>query len=387
MTSYDFIINPSINVSPYCYSILKLDVYQSCSHRCIYCFGRWYRIPEVYEIKPFPNILENFKKILKFVKRNNLKILPFRLSTLIDPFQITEENYRVSGKIMNLCLNYDIPLIINTKATLLLESNYFNLLKKLNDKGIIVVQVSFSTLNNNIAKVLEPNTPPPNLRLDMIEKFSVENIPVVVRLQPFIPGITDYEIEKSIEEFKYANVKQVVVEVLRDEIENLKIYEELAYDKSMYKSIEEWSSYSPSIEIPLKIIRPNINWKIKVYSRVRDLCIKYGLQFSTCKEGFYDYHTALNCCGIHFMNSTKYILRPTLNEAWIYYMKNNKLPIFEELVNSLNNSYIFGNKLNKYPRLLKKKMKSHEKILYEILNLRRNELSYLLPTINIKFNR
>ncbi|MEM1550053.1 MAG: radical SAM protein [Candidatus Methanomethylicia archaeon] len=383
MTLYDFVINPSINVSPYCYSILRLDPYQSCSHRCIYCFGRWYRTPESYDIKPIPNIIESFKRILKFLNRNNLKIIPFRLSTLIDPFQNIEEDYRVSRKIINLCLNYDIPLIINTKAILPLKSDYLNLLEKLNEKGIVIVQISFSTLNDDIAKVLEPNTPPPISRLNMIEKLSSENIPVIVRLQPFIPGISDYEIEKSIEEFKYAGAKQIIVEVLRDEIENLKVYMELAYDKSIYENLDEWSSYSPSVEVPSKIVRPSINWKIKIYSKIRELCVKYGLQFSTCKEGFYDYHTASNCCGMQFIDSSKYIRRPTLYEAWIYYKTNNKLPNFKELVDSLNDSYIFGDEVKRYPKLLKKKIKSHEKILCELLNERRNELINLLPTINI----
>lgn len=384
MASYDFVINPSINVSPYCYSILRLDPYQSCNHRCMYCFGRWYRTSETHDIKPIPNILESFKRILNFLKRNNLKIIPFRLSTLIDPFQNIEEDYRVSRKIMNLCLNYDVPLIINTKAILPLKPDYLDLLKKLSNKSIVIVQISFSTLNNDISKVLEPNVPSPISRLDMMEKLSIENIPVIVRMQPFIPGISDYEIEKSIEEFKYAGARQIIVEVLRDEIENLKFYKELAYDKSIYENLDEWSSYSPSVEVPSKIIRPNIHWKTKIYSKIRELCIKYGLQFSTCKEGFYDYHTAPNCCGIHFIDSSKYIQRPTLYEAWIYYKTNNKLPNFKELVTSLNDSYIFGDEVKRYPRSLKKKIKSHEKILYELLNERRNELINLLPTTNIK---
>lgn len=383
MVSHDFVINPSINVSPYCYSILRLDPYQSCSHRCVYCFGRWYRGSEANDIKFIPNIIESFKRIIKFIVRNNLKIIPFRLSTLIDPFQTVEAHYRISGKIMNLCLKYDLPLIINTKSILPLESEYFNLLKMLGDRGLIVLQISFSTLNNDIAKILEPNAPPPNLRLDMIEKFSKENIPVIVRLQPFIPGITDYEIERSIEEFKYAGVKQIIVEALRDEIENLNLYAKIAYDNSIYKSLDYWATYSPSVEVSSKIVRPNIDWKRNVYRKIMELCIKYGLQFSTCKEGFYNYHTALNCCGMHFLEPSKYVLRPTLNEVYMYYLKHNSIPRFNELEYSLNDSYIYGEKIRLYPRNLRKKMKGHEKILNEIINERRNELSILLPAINM----
>ncbi|MEM2960437.1 MAG: radical SAM protein [Candidatus Bathyarchaeia archaeon] len=374
-----FVINPSINVSPYCYSILKVEPYLTCKHECIYCFGRWYRTISPCENDITPNVIQGFKRILSSLKKRNLKTIPYRLSTLVDPFQPKEENHHVSKRIMDICLKNETPLIINTKATLLLDKDYFNILKKLSDKSIVVVQVSLSTINNRIAGILEPGAPSPEKRLDMAEKLSGENIPVIVRLQPFIPGITDCEVEEILRQSRYSGARQVIVEALRDEVANLKIYENLAYDKELYEDCSAWVSYSPSVEVPSKIARPHIKWRFKVYEAVRNLCDKHGLEFSTCKEGLYNYHTAENCCGLHLLDGSKYMLRPTLNEVWSYYKRNNKIPYFEELVKNLPDIYIFKDRLKSYPRALRKKIIAHEKILTDVLNRRRDELNTLLP--------
>jgi len=373
-----FVVNPSINVSPYCYSILRVEPYSTCGHRCVYCFGRWYRVESAEGMEL--DAVKGFKRILKFLRKRSLRIMPFRLSTLVDPFQPIEEERRLSRHIMKLCLKYEAPLIINTKATLLLKDDLLSILRGLSDRGLVIVQVSLSTINAGFARILEPNAPQPIERLNMAEKLSGENVPVIVRLQPFIPGITDHEVENIIRQSRYAGVKQIIVEALRDEIKNLKIYEKLAYSKAAYDDLSAWLPYSPSVELPSKIIRPGIEWRIKVYAGVKSLCDKHGLEFSTCKEGLYDYHTARNCCGIHHITDGKYALRPTLYEAWKYYGKRGEIPSFNELLTSLNEAYIFGDEMKRYPRPLRKKMRSHEKILKEILDEKRDIIKTLLPT-------
>ncbi|MEM1989276.1 MAG: radical SAM protein [Candidatus Bathyarchaeia archaeon] len=381
MSLESLVINPSINVSPYCYSILRVEPYSSCWHRCIYCFGRWYRADSADESIVEPNSIGNFRRTLKFLGRRSLKTMPFRLSTLVDPFQPVEEKYHVSRHIMSLCLKYRAPLIINTKAALLSRGELQNILKKLNSEGLVIVQISISTVNTEIAKMLEPNAPPPSDRLDMAEKLSKENIPVIIRLQPFMPGITDYEIDEIIKQSHYAGARQIIVEALRDEVENLKIYEGLAYEKDAYRDLDSWIHYSPSVEVSSKIIRPSVKWRLKAYARVKELCDRYGLEFSTCKEGFYNYHTARNCCGMHHLEDGKYLLRPTLSEAWAYYEKRGVIPRFDEFASELADIYLFGERIRQYPRELRKKILSHEKILREVLDERRDMIKALLPTL------
>ncbi|MEM2593992.1 MAG: hypothetical protein QXV96_03685, partial [Candidatus Bathyarchaeia archaeon] len=122
-------------------------------------------------------------------------------------------------------------------------------------------------------------------------------------------------------------------------------------------------------------------WRLKAYARVKELCDRYGLEFSTCKEGFYNYHTARNCCGMHHLEDGKYLLRPTLSEAWAYYEKRGVIPRFDEFASELADIYLFGERIRQYPRELRKKILSHEKILREVLDERRDMIKALLPTL------
>lgn len=363
-----FVVNPSIRVSPYCYSIFRVESYPSCDYECVYCFGRWYRKSEQSESW---RVVWSFKRLLRLLKNANLKSLPFRLSTLVDPFQPREERLRISMKIMKLCLKYDVPLIINTKSTMLLSSEYLAILRCLNAKGLVVTQISISTSSRDLARVLEPKAPAPEARFDVARKLSEEGVPVVIRLQPLIPGISDYEIEEIIEEAYSSGVKHVVVESLRDEAERLSFYRDLAYDRAMYDRRDEWEPYS-STEEP-RVLRPSEQWRRSIYLRVRELCDKYGIKFATCKEGLYDYHTADDCCGIYLLNRENYVLRPTLFEAWRHYKKKGYVPRFDELVKELPNTYLFGDAVKRYPKPLRKKIASHEKILSKVLSEKGNE--------------
>lgn len=374
-----FVINPSINVSPYCYSILRVEPYATCDHGCVYCFGRWYRAGVSEE--GGDRVVSELRRILKFLETRGRRSIPFRLSTLVDPFQPREAEARVSRKIMLLCLKHEAPLIINTKSTLLLGDENVSVLRELSSRGLAIVQISLSTINPRIAGALEPRAPPPDSRLDAAERLSSEGIPVIIRLQPFIPGVTEYEAEEIIRRAHYSGVRQVIVEALRDEDINWRIYQEIAYEDSLYRDQSSWSSYSPSVEVPSKVLRPNVQWRRSTYLKMRDLCSRYNMEFSTCKEGFYDYHTARNCCGMHFMDEGKYALRPTLGEVWEFYRRRKRLPSFNELLGELSEAYIFGDRVRCYPRPLRRKIMQHEKILREVLDERREKMDSLLPAL------
>lgn len=200
---------------------------------------------------------------------------------------------------------------------------------------------------------------------------------VVIRLQPFIPGISNHDVEELVEDAYNAGAKQVIVESLRDELARSYLYRELAYEKEVYDHQDEWEHYS-SPEEPSRILRPSIRWRRAAYLRVKELCDRFGIKFVTCKEGLYDYHTAENCCGMHLLDKEKYVLRPTLYEVWRYYEKKGYVPKFNELVEELLDTYLFEEMIRRYPKPLKKKVESHEKILKRVLNEERGRLKALL---------
>ncbi|RLE54885.1 MAG: hypothetical protein DRJ40_09920 [Thermoprotei archaeon] len=370
MSRYTLTIKPSTHISTLCYSVLRIEPYATCEYSCAYCYGKWYRVET--ENKPLKSLINEFRNLVKVLTRRNLKTIPFRLSTLVDPLQPIEQEHRLSRYIMKLCLRYDVPLIICTKSTLILERPWIELVTKLSSRQLAIVQITLTTLRDEVAKVLEPRAPKPEDRLKVVEKLSSEGVPVVARYQPLIPGVVEDEYIEMIQQLKYAGAKQVVVESLRltlGEINNLsKVIPELRK--------VEWEPYTPQQP---QVTRPHIGWRRYVVSKIAETCRKYGLEFSTCKEGFLELCTAENCCGMHYLDPEKYVLRPTLHEVWRKWLIRGKVPTPQELTqeHEQDPKYICGNKLMNYPRQLRRALKQHEKTLVKVLE-KENLLKHVL---------
>ena len=127
------VIGPSPYISTLCYSVLKIEPYDFCSLNCIYCYADWYS-------RKTRRIIREFEKIAKKLKKRNLKTIPFRLSTLTEPFQPIEQAKKLSLKILKISLKYSIPLIINTKSTIVMEDPWRSEILKLYDKSLVILR-------------------------------------------------------------------------------------------------------------------------------------------------------------------------------------------------------------------------------------------------------
>ena len=373
----ELVINISNIISPLCYSVLRIEPYSSCSFRCIYCYARWYR--EGNAIKPRFNSLISFRTVARKIKERKLRIIPFRLATLSDPFQPLELKVKMSRSILKIALNNNIPLIINTKSDLILHEEISKLILKLNDKNLILLQISISTLDDEKAKILEPHAPSPSKRLDVVEFFSKENVPVAIRFQPFIPGVSDYpNLDHIISRFKSAGAQHLIVESIR-----LTRREIREWESNLNIKLENWEPYQLSIPSGLEdlaLYRLSYTLREKLFNILMSITKKYGLTFATCKEGYFHLHTSSDCCGIYLLNQEKCILRPTLNEVYKLVKKHGPLSI-EDIVNYLNEmDLLLGDKLNPYPKRIKKPLRSHEKKFIAILKNNRI-LSHITPSL------
>lgn len=315
------VIGPSHMMSLYCYSILRLDPYKGCMHKCLYCYTKYF--PNTQSIR----IIANYPKLLskffsKFLKKN-LKLPPFRLSTLTDPFQPIEERFKLSYRILNLCLNNKIHVIISTKSNLLIKEPWLSIIKKLTERKLTIVQFTITSFGK-IAKYLEPKAPSPEERLKAIEVLSDENIPVALRLQPIIPYVNDSIefLEEYVKTARAYNVKLIITEAYRFlSWSELKIFNKILNNVNFKKLInrELWEYYPNSY-----LKRPKIMWRRKVYSTLRDLCLKNKIGFSVCRDELYYLRTTPDCCGIFLMQN--YILKKTINE----YLHEPSAPVLEK---------------------------------------------------------
>jgi len=362
MTS-SLVINVSNYVSPYCYSLLRAEPYTSCDFKCWYCYSRWYW--RTISVNVNNSTITLVKKFVKSVMRRGLKPIPLRLSTLSDPFHSLEAKAKASLIVLKECLKHEYPIIINTKGVLYIRKPWYNVVKKLLDRALAILQVSITTINDSISKLLEVNAPPPSERLKVLRSMSSTDLPIVIRLSPFIPYVSTYpNIKELTSLFKDLNIKHVIVEGLRLEpkdinklLKTLKL--KIKIDLQSYSLVSD----SGVVKISLKSL---LREYITLYRELENV----GITFATCKEGLYNIHTSPDCCGIYLMNNDNVALRPTLYEIYNYIktygpIDLNKLDEIFYKVICVNR--LCDDTLTQYPRVVSKTLRNHERRLIKVL--------------------
>lgn len=185
-----------------------MNLYRGCSHGCIYCDSRSkiYRMDHDFsDIEVKENAVELLKVELK--KRPKAMI---GTGSMTDPYIPLEKELNYMGKVLKLILDYGFGFTCITKSDLILRD--LELLKKINEKTKVVVQMTITSHNDDLSKILEPNVCATSKRIKVLEKLNKENIPTVVWLTPILPYINDNEenINNIIDECIKTNVKGII---------------------------------------------------------------------------------------------------------------------------------------------------------------------------------
>ena len=379
----ELVINVSNIISPLCYSIIRVEPYDTCSFNCIYCYTQWYWQRKHGHPKVRVTAIKEFLALAKKTYEKSLKPVPARLSTLIDPFQQIEKQKKATLRILKIALKYEYPLIINTKSPLLVKDPWNRIISSLADKGLVVVQFSLSVLDEGRASILEPHAPSVKERLQVMRILAEQGIPVVLRLSPFIPrkSIEPYDYDDFASLLKELGVRHVIVEALRFTQPELS----MILRKIGINDIELEQYSLRIIEGGKPLYKPSRKLLYNEYSLLKDSLVKHGINFATCKEGFFSLHSGNDCCGFYLFKSNMGIgKRITLYE---FYLKTRQGPIlldkldevYEELCEQ---GYLCSNNMEEYPRRIKKPFKNHERKLLRVLRSKEH-LVHVTPELDI----
>jgi DNA repair photolyase len=168
-----------------------LNLYRGCGHRCIYCFAQYshkyfnsHRFFDDIFVKT--NVVEALRTDLQKQSWNGEAV---NICGVTDGYQPLEKKYRLMPEIIKTFIDYQNPLIITTKSTLLLRD--IDLLEKLNALTWVYVWISVSTLNESIRKKIEPFAAPTRDRIEMLHLLRKRGIRSGILLMPVIPHLTD----------------------------------------------------------------------------------------------------------------------------------------------------------------------------------------------------
>jgi DNA repair photolyase len=167
-----------------------MNLYRGCTHGCIYCDAR----SVCYQIK------HDFEDIE--VKQNAAAILESQLlrkrqpcmigtGAMCDPYIPLEEELRLTRQCIELIARHGFGLAIQTKSARILRD--LDLLKAINNRTKCVVQMTLTTYDEALCRIVEPNVSSTAERFAALEVFRDAGIPIVVWLSPILPFINDTE--------------------------------------------------------------------------------------------------------------------------------------------------------------------------------------------------
>jgi len=190
------------NTSPDVGFETSLNPYRGCEHGCIYCYAR-----PTHEYLGFSAGLDFESKIV--VKTNAPELLRaelesprWRPQTLVmsgvtDPYQPVEKKLQITRGCLEVLAKFKNPVAIITKNRLVTRD--IDLLCELAKYNAVAVNLSVTSLDPDLQRILEPRTSSPQARLDAIGQLRSAGIPTGVMVAPVIPALTDHEIPKILD--------------------------------------------------------------------------------------------------------------------------------------------------------------------------------------------
>ena len=179
-----------------------VNLYQSCSFNCLYCYirGSKYGTNLANSLSVKTNAIEILnRQLANRAKKNQYGYIV--LSSVTDPYLQIEKKYQQTRKALEVILKHRFPVHIITKSDLIERD--FDLLQQIDRTAILpddlkekinrgtIISFSFSTVDDDIAKIFEPGATPPSLRLQTLKNTLQAGFLSGVSLMPLLPFITD----------------------------------------------------------------------------------------------------------------------------------------------------------------------------------------------------
>ncbi len=195
-----------------------LNPYRGCEHGCVYCFARPY-----HEYLGFSCGLDFETKLVAKPDAQDLLVRelarpgwrpePIVMSAITDVYQPIEHEHRITRRCLEVLAEHRQPVSTMTKSAMVLRD--VDLWAELASVNAGRVTVTLVTLDDDLARALEPRASSPAGRLRAIRELTAAGIPVTVNVAPVIPGLTDTEMPRILEAVAKAGARRAAWVLLR----------------------------------------------------------------------------------------------------------------------------------------------------------------------------
>jgi DNA repair photolyase len=196
----------------------SLNPYRGCEHGCSYCYAR-----PTHEYLGFDaglgfetNIVvkhDAARLFRDFLARDKWVPEPIAISGVTDPYQPCERDFRIMRKCLEVAAAANQPIGIITKNAQIIRD--VDILGRMASLGLVHANISVTTLDQAVARAMEPRASAPSARLRAIRSLASVGVPVRVLVAPVVPGLTDHELPAILAAAKEAGAQSAGYILLR----------------------------------------------------------------------------------------------------------------------------------------------------------------------------
>lgn len=181
---------------------LSINPYRGCEHGCIYCFAR----PTHSYLNLSPGLdfetrivakVNAAERLRQELARPRYQPKSLNIGSATDAYQPVERRLRITRSVMEVLVEHQHPFSVITKSAGVERD--IDLLAPMAEQNMAAAYVSLTTLDPQLARVMEPRAAAPHRRLKVIETLARAGIPVGVSVSPVIPFLNEPEIERIME--------------------------------------------------------------------------------------------------------------------------------------------------------------------------------------------
>lgn len=357
-----------------CSMPLTFDSYSFCSLGCIYCFAYFFKAQNPSLQKKIDLKSVNVDHLIKVIKGEGTskidkimyesfykKKFLLHWGGLADPFCNFEKVNKQGLKLIKFLAEYNYPTLFSFKGNAILQPEYMEIFEKYKSQKNFAFQFSIITGSDEMSKDIEIGVPVTSKRLEIMKTFSDMGYWTILRLRPFIIGLSDIYLDDLLENAKKAGMQAISTEFLALDTRCVKGMEQ------RYDWIAELTGLSEiGIKKYFKELSPKnrgsymrLNRKVKerFIKKMYTFCLDNNILFACSDPDFKELNMSGSCCGMPdyypdnklLENWTRSQLTFHLKEARILYHKTGekKKFYFNEVYNSEGNDYLdekkFGN--------------------------------------------
>lgn len=196
----------------------SVNPYRGCAHGCVYCYAR----PSHAYLGLSPGL--DFETRLTFkpdiatllereLSKPGYAAAPITLGANTDAYQPAERTLRLSRAVLEVLDRFGHPVVVITKSAGLLRDA--DLLQSLARRNLVLVYLSITTLDRDLARRLEPRAATSDRRLHAVAELAHLGVPCGVLASPMIPGLNDMELERILAAAAGVGARQARATLLR----------------------------------------------------------------------------------------------------------------------------------------------------------------------------